>query len=101
MQVKRKVLVVGRHTDLLQKVLQLLQHNGYEAFGETTNEGAISSFQTHRMDAVIIGGGVDFPSRDLFHLQFPKLNPDVKIIDAHPQTVLTELKNAFLNAGDI
>jgi PleD family two-component response regulator len=91
----KKVLVIGRHADMLENVKALLQTNGYESFGATQNEEAIKLFNATKPDAIIIGGGVDFESRNYFHLAFIKINPAVKIIDAHPHTILNDLKKAF------
>ena len=93
---KKKILVIGRHADMLQKVTGMLQQNGYTALGETGNDAAIALFKSERFDAVIIGGGVAGESRMLFHQLFPQLHPAIKIIDAHPQTVLNDLQAAFL-----
>jgi hypothetical protein len=90
-----KLLVIGRHADMLQKITAMLNGQGYLAIGKQWNEEAITAFKADHFDAVIIGGGVDNESRDLFHTEFPKLNPQVKIIDAHPQTVLAELQSVF------
>jgi len=90
-----KVLIIGRHADMLQRITDILIHHGYNAIGKMTNEEAIAAFKSDTIDAVIIGGGVDKESRDLFHLEFPKMHPAVKVIDAHPQTVLSDLKAAF------
>jgi len=91
----KKVLIIGRHADMLNKITELLKQHGYNSIGKMTNEEAILAFKTDTIDAVVIGGGVDNESRNLFHLDFPKINPHVKIIDAHPQTVLNDLKAAF------
>lgn len=90
-----KVLVIGRHEFMLTKVTAMLKQHGYQAIGRQTNEEAIAAFKAETIDAVIIGGGVDDESRNLFHTEFPKINPQVKIIDGHPQTVLADLKAAF------
>lgn len=90
-----KVLIIGRHVGMLAKITDLLKQHGYNSIGKMTNDEAILAFKSDTIDAVIIGGGVDAESRDLFHLEFPKINPKVKIIDAHPQTVLNDLKAAF------
>ena len=73
----------------------MLKQHGYNAIGKMTNEEAILTFKSETIDGVIIGGGVDIDSRELFHVEFPKTNPKIKIIDAHPQTVLADLKTAF------
>lgn len=90
-----KLLVIGRHADMLQKITALLNQQGYSATGKQWNDEAIAAFRSEVFDAVVIGGGVDEESRQLFHTEFPKINPRVKMIDAHPQTVLADLKLAF------
>jgi DNA-binding NtrC family response regulator len=90
-----KVLVIGRHADMLTKITEMLKQHGYNAIGKQWNEEAIAAFKADTFQAVIIGGGVDAESRSFFHKEFPKINPAVKIIDAHPQTVLSDLKSAF------
>jgi DNA-binding NtrC family response regulator len=92
-----KVLVIGRHADMLTKVVQLLKQHGYSAIGEQWNGQAMAAFKKDTIQAVIIGGGVDEESRAYFHQEFPKINPSVKIINAHPQTVLADLQKAFPN----
>ncbi len=95
MRHRETVLIIGRHADLLAKITGMLKQNGYNAIGRISNEEAILTFKTITIDAVVIGGGVDQASRDLFQSEFPKINPKVKIINAHPQTVLAELKSAL------
>ncbi|NUO00081.1 MAG: hypothetical protein HUU01_05645 [Saprospiraceae bacterium] len=90
-----KLLVIGRHANILEKITAMLNEQGYLATGKQWNEEAIAAFKKEHFDAVIIGGGVDNESRELFHIEFPKLNPQVKIINAHPQTVLADLRLAF------
>lgn len=98
MESKVKVLVIGRHADMLARITGLLQQNGYDAIGKTTNHEALEAFRAAPAQAIIIGGGVDFESRQWFHSELPKINPAVKIIDAHPQTVLSDLKAMFPDA---
>lgn len=92
---REKVLIIGRHAEMLNKITELLRQNGYNAIGTTANEDAISTFKSDTFDAVVIGGGVDSESRNYFHLEFSTINPEVKIIDAHPQTLLSQLKSTF------
>lgn len=90
-----KVLVIGRHESMLAKVTAVLKEHNYQATGRQSNEEAIAAFESEMFDAVIIGGGVDAESRHLFHTAFPTINPKVKIIDGHPQTILSDLQQAF------
>ncbi len=92
-----KILVIGRHAEMLEKITNMLKLHGYNAIGKISNEEAIVAFKSDIIDAVIIGGGVDSDSRNFFHSSFPTINPAVKIIDAHPQSVLSDLKEAFPN----
>lgn len=95
MNQKLLVLVIGRHADVLEKVIGLLERHGYQAVGSTTDEGALTAVRSMKMDAVLIGGGVETPSRELFHTLFPEIKPGIIVIDVHPQTVLSELEAAF------
>lgn len=95
MAAEKRVLVIGRHADMLTKVVFMLQKHGYSAVGEQWNEQAIATFKRDSIQAVVIGGGVDEESRAYFHREFFKLNPSVRIIDSHPQTILTDLQKAF------
>jgi hypothetical protein len=92
-----KILVIGRHADMMVKVLAMLNQHGYHAIGEQWNEQAVATFKKDTIQAVIIGGGVDAESRTYFHREFPKINPLVKIINGHPQTLLADLQKAFLD----
>jgi DNA-binding NtrC family response regulator len=94
---KKNILIIGRHADMLSKFTTLLNQNGYNSIGRLTNEEAILVFQSQKFDAVVIGGGVDSESRFFFHNEFPKINPNIKMIDAHPQTVLIDLKKILSN----
>jgi DNA-binding NarL/FixJ family response regulator len=87
-----KVLVIGRHAKMLSSVTDMLKKHNYEAVGVQTNEEALEKFETEKPHAVIIGGGVDNESRALFHRTFSAAS---KVIDAHPQTVLSDLEAAF------
>lgn len=89
----KNILVIGRHAEMMDKVISLLQQEGYDAEGYQTNETAIAAFRNGHFHAVVIGGGVDHQSRDLFHQEFNAINPVVKIIDAHPSTILRSLSD--------
>lgn len=91
----KTVLVIGRHPEMLVRVTGMLRANGYNASGARTNEEAIAVFQAADFKAVAIGGGVDNKSRDFFHREFPRKQPGVRVIDAHPQTILAELEKVF------
>lgn len=81
---------------MLEKVTKLIENEGFNVIGATANDLAFVLFDQHPdVRAVVIGGGVDLESRTLFHEEFTRRNPTIKIIDAHPQTVLADLALAL------
>lgn len=95
MEKRIHILVIGRHRAMMENVLPMLQSEGYAATGEFTNEAALATFERGQFDGVVIGGGVDEPSRRLFQAHFKRLRPQVKVLDASPGTILAALKDAF------
>lgn len=89
---KRKILIIGRHPEIMARVVNLLKANGYDAAGANQNEEAIDLFGAGNFDAVVIGGGVDAESKSLFHKVFTAIHPTIKILDAHPHSILSDLK---------
>lgn len=93
---KRNVLIIGRHPELLNKIMFLLKDNNFNVFGSINNEEAFTILKSTSIDAVVIGGGVDSLSRNLFFTEFPKINPTIKIVNGHPHSILDDLNEAFL-----
>lgn len=58
-----RVLVVGRHADLMDRVLALVIADGHDAFGALTDEDAIARVTEDAPDLVVVGGGVEPASR--------------------------------------
>ena len=95
MNTRAHLLVIGRHADMMARINAMLTQNGFTPHGALTNAEAIATFQAQPIAGVVIGGGVDQESRDLFHREFARLRPGVVIIDAHPGTLLGDLAEAF------
>lgn len=91
----KKILIIGRHPGIMSSIIDLLTGQGYNATGRFTNAEAIAAFKSENFDAVVIGGGVDAESRQLFHATFTAINSAIKMIDAHPATILSDLESAF------
>ncbi len=76
-----QVLVVGRHEEIMQTVLRLINSTpDWEAAGALEDEEAIELFQQRRFDLVLIGGGVEPESEAKLRAIFSFQNPLVKII---------------------
>ncbi|MDR3610854.1 MAG: hypothetical protein P4L27_09850 [Ignavibacteriaceae bacterium] len=75
------ILVVGRHPEILNKVLELIHKNTpYIAAGTLTDDEAVKLFNKLKFDLVLFCQGID-PSSDkkLRHI-FNSGNPGIKII---------------------
>ena len=87
----KKILVIGRHQDLMLKILAVIKAEGFQAIGCLTNEEAFEVFNSILPEVVLIGGGVDRDSRQLFHEEFIKASHSTKVIDVYPHTLKEEL----------
>ncbi len=92
-----KIFVLGRHPETMEKVLQFLKENGYEADGDVDNEAALEKFKGKVYDIAIIGGGVDTKTRNLVKAEFPKTSPEVEFVEHYgdPTQLFGEIEDAF------
>lgn len=75
------ILVIGRHEQIMETVLRLLNgQEGWRAIGALTDSEAKIRFTELKFDLVLIGGGVEEKSEQLLRLEFEKTNPQIKII---------------------
>jgi hypothetical protein len=76
-----RILVVGRHPEIMETVLRLLASQpGWSAEGARTDEEAMDKFRSAHFDLVLIGGGVAPASEDRLRADFMQLRPDVKMV---------------------
>lgn len=73
---KTEILVIGRHPQILETVLRLINQNeNWNAVGALTDEEAIELFHKYSFDIVLLGGGIEEASekklRSLFTFQEP------------------------------
>jgi DNA-binding NtrC family response regulator len=95
MENKENVLVVGRHSFIMEKVITILRQQGYQAIGASTDEQAIDMISNQELDAVIFGGGVEPESIELIESKALAINEKIKFVRAHPQTILEDLKKVL------
>lgn len=95
MTMKQKILVVGRHASIMEKVLQMLENNDYSAFGVSTDEAAVEILETQKLDVLVIGGGVSLESTNYLTQIAQKFQPNIKVVLAHPQTILSDIEKAL------
>jgi len=75
-----KILVIGRHPQIMETVLRLINSQpDWKAEGAITDTEAIEKFNP-TFNLVLIGGGVEESSERKFKAAFEKINPHIKMI---------------------
>lgn len=78
---KTEILVVGRHPQIMETVLRLINANeNWNATGALTDEEAIELFHRHTFKLVLLGGGVETESEKKLRSLFTYQNPDIIIV---------------------
>jgi DNA-binding NtrC family response regulator len=76
-----QILVIGRHPDILQTVIRLVNNNpAWNAVGCITDEEAISTFDKQEFALVLLGGGIEEASEEVLCAHFRANNPGIKIV---------------------
>ena len=75
---KIEILVIGRHPQIMETVLRLINQNeNWDAVGSLTDEEAIEKFHQHSFQLVLLSNGIEEASerklRSLFSFQDPEL----------------------------
>lgn len=78
---KIQILVVGRNVGIVQTVVRLINNNpAWNASHALTDEAAISIFESHHFDLVLLGGGIEPASDARLRAAFTSRNPAITII---------------------
>lgn len=78
---KTQILVIGRHPEILQTVVRLVNNNEtWNATGCLTDEEAITAFDEQQFALVLLGAGIEVESEDRLCDYFRANNPDIKIV---------------------
>ncbi|MGN8072227.1 hypothetical protein [Mucilaginibacter sp. 22184] len=76
-----QILVIGRHPEILQTVVRLVNNNPeWKGTGCLTEQEAISVFDQQVFDLVLLGAGIDESSEDSLCAHFKARKPDIKIV---------------------
>jgi hypothetical protein len=78
---KVEILVIGRHPEILQTVLRLVNSNeDWNATGARTDEEALAIFTTNAFKLVLLGGGIEKHSEDKLCTAFKAHNRNIIIV---------------------
>ena len=78
---KIRILVIGRHKQIMQTVLKLINQNSqWQADGAIMDEEAINLFTNRSYDLVLLGGGIDDNSEQKLRSLFHSISPNTIVI---------------------
>jgi len=78
---KIEILVIGRHPEILQTVVRLVNNNPeWNATGVITDDEALTVFNTQTFKLVLLGGGIEKESEDMLCASFTAQNADIIIV---------------------
>jgi len=78
---KTQILAIGRHPEILQTVVRLVNNNpDWECAGAGTDDEAILAFSAQDYKLVLLGGGIEPESEERLCVAFRALNPDIIIV---------------------
>jgi len=78
---KIEILVIGRHPEILQTVLRLVNNNsGWNATGAGTDDEAIAAFNARAFKLVLLGGGIEKESEVMLFALFKAQRPGIIIV---------------------
>ena len=76
-----RVLIIGRHADVMERALASLRGLPIEAEGARTDDQAVELLASNQYDVVSIGGGVDGASRTRLRRVLVARMPEVQLIE--------------------
>ena len=75
------ILTIGRHPDILQTVLRLINNNPqWNATGAITDDEAIAAFAAQPYKLVLLCNGISDDSEALLRAAFTARNPEIIIV---------------------
>jgi DNA-binding NarL/FixJ family response regulator len=78
---KIKILAVGRHEQILETVVRLINNNPeWEGFGALTDKEAVQQFDHQVIDIILLCGGIEPESEINLRAYFTAHRPQVTIV---------------------
>ncbi|MCB9234685.1 MAG: hypothetical protein H6581_23740 [Bacteroidia bacterium] len=80
---KTRILVADRHPEILEKVISMLEKNGYAPTGRLKDEQIIMELMMGEYEIFLIGGSVQMTSREVFKRILASSKPGMQIIEQY------------------
>jgi hypothetical protein len=78
---KIEILTIGRHQEILQTVVRLINNNpDWNATGVITDEDAVAAFTSRHFQLVLLGGGIEPESEHKLCAAFKARQPGIVIV---------------------
>ena len=78
---KTLILAIGRHPEILQTVVRLVNNNpDWECTGAITDEEALAAFTTNAFKLALLCNGISPESEEMLCAAFRSKNPDTIIV---------------------
>ena len=92
-----RAFVICPDLEILDSAIKFLIDKEFEADGVTDTESALANFGVKPYDIVIISGGIDNRTREIFRKEFSKVNKEFEFVEhfGTPENLLPELIEAF------
>ena len=92
-----RAFVICPDQAILDSAIEFLAGKEFEACGVTNKESALLQFGEKPYDLVIISGGIDNPTREIFRKEFSKVNKEFEFVEhfGSVENLLPELIEAF------
>lgn len=94
----KRVLLIGRDPDVLQKVKKKVEGLGVEVEGTTDAEQAADQHNAKEFDLIVFGSGVVGPTSEKLREQFSQQKADTEFLDAFAPIALKQI-DAALKGG--
>ncbi|WP_437779335.1 hypothetical protein [Sorangium sp. So ce1097] len=86
----RRILVIGKRADILERGVAALNQQGYSAVG-TVSASPDAEFHAGGFDLITVGGGVDPATRARLHARFKEQNKDVMVLDVYAPIAMQQI----------
>lgn len=94
---KKRVLLIGTHEVLMDRLVLLLEQAEFEAIPALDTDRSVEIIQKESLDVIVIGGGVPPSSRSRLDAAAAVHKPDVPVVEhfGAPNTLAREVRQAL------
>jgi hypothetical protein len=88
----KRILLLGKRPDVMQRLLRQVHAAGLQAQGSTDLATLHQQFNALDFDLIGLGGGLEPPERQALTVEFQRRNPAVEVVDLVAPLVVEQLR---------